>query len=180
MKKFNFYCEKCKHRHATYFPCNRCIDNSKNPGSVLNRPTKFKVARRFLIKPTATSYTKGFVEDNPDDDDLTKLIMHKSNLILNLKFMSKKERRKASIEIINCEISIAEAMLDDNIKSKWKERRSPRLHRLEAADSLSSGLNTLSIIKRYKPTFTNQKIEKAWKLKKPMLLLEPSDIPKKN
>lgn len=132
------------------------------------------------VRPTATTYMKGFIEDDPTMDAITRRIEHTSNLILNLEQMEKEERQKAAVDIIEGSIIAAEAMLDDTSTTEWKKDNDPRINRLEAADFVASALNTLHHAKRgYRPTFTNPKIEAAWNKKNIRLLLEPGDEPRK-
>ena len=111
---------------------------------------------------TATNYTRFFIERNTDTEYCQKA-GHKSNLIMNLRDMNSDERKKAAVDIIDCELFLADADLAGGEK--------PDMAAKMASDNLWSAIN---VAKRYKidhdPGIKNELLRKAWDARDPWIL----------
>jgi len=107
---------------------------------------------------TSTSYIKFFVEGS--GNGLDKL-SRKSNLIMNLRDMSKDERKKAAVIIIEDELSLAA------IEFERHGAKGPSF----AIDHLASAINTEDYCKvKHDPRIDNPLIRAAWEARDPRVV----------
>jgi hypothetical protein len=108
---------------------------------------------------TSTSYIKFFVENG--SGSARDKMSRKSNLIMNLRDMSKGERKKAAVTIIDDELFLAVKELE----------REPEPRKGMAGHHVDSAVNTEHDCKiKYNPGISNQLIRAAWEARDPWIV----------